>query len=425
MSSCLSKVAIRNTYGASQSRRLLLTKPPLNQKSHLPLDSPLASRNILQTSFHHLGTLSTSNSPLTISSLSSPKTSLLHFNLHHEQRCLFSSSETPKENAEQSRESDVKKEASNPFSLHASNQSPFEEHVQFSTFTYNPTAIINDITKASQWTKSKLWDPQISRNAVRNYILHLRYIHHLQKRHKSLPSDEKDKLLLSPHTASLAIQSLLRTKTHTPQLSISIRKLERLLGSLESITMTDKLSYTLLHANGKTGNIGRTLNLLSFRQKHGFPPHKYEFNNAIQSIQSAALDVRQFRNVYLSDKNDVQDPMDDPTRWLDAVLVNMYERNVPLDIYTANRMLNCFAATGRNAKATYWFYQIKQKKTTEDDRSEDPTNDGLKETKIQMKMNRSPSFSKVPGELKDQSRQKGKEDLSKKKLKAESVRNVK
>ena len=88
-------------------------------------------------------------------------------------------------------------------------------------------------------------------------------------------------------------------------------------------------------------------------------------------------------------------------------------------------MLNCFAATGRNAKATYWFYQIKQKKTTEDDRSEDPTNDGLKETKIQMKMNRSPSFSKVPGELKDQSRQKGKEDLSKKKLKAESVRNVK
>lgn len=299
----------------------------------------------------------------------------------------------------------------NPFANHASTNSPFHEIIDFDSFSYNPKEATAKIIKAAQWQNSKSWDPQISRDAVRNYILHLRYILQLQQQDTDIVDAEQN--ILSSHTASLAIQSLLRTKTQTAYLSTNIRHIERLLGSLQSIPMTNQLSFALLHANGKAGNIGRTMQLLALRKEHKFKPKKYEFQHAIQSIISAGLDLRKHRNVYVPDEDDMQDPIDNPTRWLDAILINMEERGVTLDIKTANLMLNCFASTGRNAKATYWFFQVG--KSFDKD---------SKERKIRMKINKSPENSKIPSLIREKAREKGRDDDVNKKLQLELVSRI-
>jgi hypothetical protein len=61
-----------------------------------------------------------------------------------------------------------------------------------------------------------------------------------------------------------------------------------------------------------------------------------------------------------------QPQIDNPTRWLDAMLVNMSMRNVPLDTNLANRMLDCYACTGRNGKALHFFYKVTKKDVVDD-----------------------------------------------------------
>ena len=345
----------------------------------------------------------------------------------------------------------------NPFGLTMSHKlSPFYPKIDFTVFEYDPVTTLSDITESAQWTPLKSWDPLKSRKAVKNYILHLRYIRYLHNNinnDKYIDLNSNDSLnLLSPKTASLAIQSLLRTKTHTHDLSKSLRQVERLLGSLKTIKMTDELSYALLAANGKTGNIGRTLNLLRYRHSNKFIPRKYEFNVAIQSIVSAGLDLRQFRNVYgkkyrsggsrhpkkklndayTNENRFLGHPVENPTRWLDAILINMHGRGVKLDIQTTNQMLNCFASTGRDAKASYWFYQIKQNTNKSDSISSEQEDINNKEDKsdaqihpkgssVQMKMNPIPHMTKVPSMIRDQAKNKGSDILAKKQLANEMV----
>jgi pentatricopeptide repeat protein len=51
--------------------------------------------------------------------------------------------------------------------------------------------------------------------------------------------------------------------------------------------------------------------------------------------------------------------LDDPTRWLDCILLNMHRRGVQLDIHLANAMLATFSSTGRTGRALHFFYQLK------------------------------------------------------------------
>lgn len=104
--------------------------------------------------------------------------------------------------------------------------------------------------------------------------------------------------------------------------------------------MTDHLSLRLLTANGKSGNVGRVLALLNLRKSRQFVPRRREFVAAITSIQAAQLP--RMRNVFTPDQH--QPAVDNPTRWLDAILINMHERGFPLTTALANRMLHCYAA---------------------------------------------------------------------------------
>jgi pentatricopeptide repeat protein len=53
-------------------------------------------------------------------------------------------------------------------------------------------------------------------------------------------------------------------------------------------------------------------------------------------------------------------PLDDPTRWLDAILLNMKSRKVPLTPQLASQMLWCYSS-GYTGKATHHFYRVKRR----------------------------------------------------------------
>lgn len=242
---------------------------------------------------------------------------------------------------------------------------------------YDPMTISNNIHKAAQWNQGDTgpnakWDPEFCSQSVHAYIRHLHYIHdYIQQQntnnhnHNSddkinntpLPPHSRD--LLSPHTTERALKAMLKLKIPTYQLSKTIRQTEKLIGLIGYTQLTNSLSLRLLEANGKAGNIGRTIALLNLRKQRQYHTKDIECIYAIQSIHSASLYLRQNRNVFLKEK--LQPDIDNPTRWLDAILVNMSQRGVKLDTKTANRMLDCYACTGRSGKATHFFYKVIQK----------------------------------------------------------------
>eukprot|EP00559_Dactyliosolen_fragilissimus_P000978 CAMPEP_0184857658 /NCGR_PEP_ID=MMETSP0580-20130426/2807_1 /TAXON_ID=1118495 /ORGANISM="Dactyliosolen fragilissimus" /LENGTH=702 /DNA_ID=CAMNT_0027353377 /DNA_START=345 /DNA_END=2453 /DNA_ORIENTATION=+ len=332
--------------------------------------------------------------------------------------------------------------------------------------------------------------PQWCQNIHTDPSLHLQTIH-----------------LLSSYTTERALKAMLRTKIPTHTLSKRVREIERLIGSIGHTPLTDNLSLRLLEANGKAGNIGRAISLLQLRKSKRYPPrtpsananiststynnrtqnntntnnktnnhqhhshaqqphqphqhsHRYaryqpsEFDYAIQSIHSAALHLRKNRSAMLfhngGEKPDNLPRLDNPTRWLDAILLNMSQRGEPLTTRTANKMLDCYAVTGRVGKASHFFYRVVRdpvdeqgryygswqdmmKVTTRDNTSNenqeelahqsgssDSTNSNdvkkivspkimsqmpghsNRKTKIRMKMHKMPPYYKVPTEVKNQ-----------------------
>jgi hypothetical protein len=281
------------------------------------------------------------------------------------------------------------------------------------------------IIQASQWnqgtgTEGK-WNPEFCHEALSLYTAHLNYIveHKVQ--------DDNAKMLLSSFTTQRAIKTILKLKLPTPLLSKKIRNMERLIGRINLTPLTPKLSLRLMEANGKAGNIGRTIDLLKLRKSKQYKPIRKEFEFAIQSIVSAGLHMRKNRNLFLSDEQ--QPEIDNPTRWLDAILINMSERGVALDTELANRMLYCYASTGRSGKALHFFYRVSKAFVEEEEQAfndDDDPNDGrnkdiamsndssitdeIKEkmpifqqrkAKVVMKMKeRMPPYYKVPSEMK-------------------------
>jgi len=57
--------------------------------------------------------------------------------------------------------------------------------------------------------------------------------------------------------------------------------------------------------------------------------------------------------------SDADQPLlDNPTRWLDAILMNMKTRNFPLTPHLTAMMMDCFASQGRTGKAVHYFYSV-------------------------------------------------------------------
>lgn len=206
------------------------------------------------------------------------------------------------------------------------------------------------------------------------------------------------KLLLSSETTENAFRAMLRCKMPTSMLSQKVREWESYIGSLEKTPLTDSLSLSMLEANGKAGNVGRALTLLSIRKSREYPPQEAEFEYAITAIEAAGLYLRTNRNVFLSDRD--QPKIDDPTRWLDAILLSMSKRGFSLTTKIANRMLNTYATTGKSGKAVHYFYRVRRTPVEEDaSASEEMAHYRNRPVKVKLSMRPPPPYHKIPSQV--------------------------
>ncbi len=304
-------------------------------------------------------------------------------------------------------------------------------------------AVIQDLDKACRFNQGKggapngpnsvskrKWNIDFVRQTVARYEFYLKYFYHLEDQSdEDLLSPEMKELFFSPETTQQAFVAILRCRLPTNVLSQKIREWERYIGSVNMTKMTDPLSLSMLEANGKAGNVGRAIQLLSLRKARDFPPKTSEFVHAITAIDAASLYLRRNRNIFLSENK--QPKIDDPTRWLDAILLNMNQRDVPLTTKMANRMLNAFARTGKTGKMTHYFYRVVRERTDLDEDENDATtfdgNSGYpmatfrnRPVRPRIKMRPPPPYHKIPSQVRGKLVRKPGSDIKQLKLERES-----
>lgn len=294
---------------------------------------------------------------------------------------------------------------------------------------FNLQSVIVDIDAAARFNQGKgggphgprkLWNTEFVKTAVEQYEHCLKFSY---EKHQGLPSEHEatipidlaaastdvQKLFLSSKTTERAFRAMLRCKLPTSLLSQKVREWERYIGGIGQTSLTDGLSLRMLEANGKAGNVGRAITLLKIRKSRGYPSTRKEYVYAIQAIQSAGLYLRSNRNVYLSDNDQPQ--IDDPTRWLDDILLNMNQRDFPLTTELANRMLNTYASTGRSGKALHYFYRVLRRPINEaglsgaDSITDAETLRNMahfrnQPIKVRMAMRPPPPYHKIPSQVK-------------------------
>ena len=164
--------------------------------------------------------------------------------------------------------------------------------------------------------------------------------------------------LLSASNVHFAFGVLIRADFDTALLSRKVRDWERYIGKLKWTPLTDQLSLQLLIANAKAANVGRVFSILQLRKDRAYPPCQEEFTYAIRALKIAnmAQHMKGIRNIFLSDND--QPAVDNPTRWLDSILLNMAHRDFPLTTGIANRMLDCYGSGGKSGKAVHHFYRV-------------------------------------------------------------------
>jgi pentatricopeptide repeat protein len=221
--------------------------------------------------------------------------------------------------------------------------------------------IVKNLKSASQWNQGKegrrydksLWDVEYCRKSAFAYDQALKAL--LKTANK--PSQSTKSILLETATVQAAMRVLLKCKYEPQFLSDKVREWERCLGQLQQTPLTNTLSLCLLEANGKAGNLGRVLSLLQLRTDHGFAPCKHEFVWAVTAVEAANHPQIRNRNYFVSEKN--QPAIDHPTRWLDAILFNMYKRKFYLTTDLAARMLECYVG-GKTGKLVHHFWRVKR-----------------------------------------------------------------
>jgi pentatricopeptide repeat protein len=152
-----------------------------------------------------------------------------------------------------------------------------------------------------------------------------------------------------------AFEILLLCDFGRDELSRKVRSWEQALGVLKRTPLTDNLSHVLLKANAFSGNVGRVISILDLRKQHNYVPRQTEFIYAIQSIEVAQDPFH--RNVHMTEAD--LGPIDNPTRWLDAIVLNMRARDFELGIEYANLMLQCYAG-GWTRRSRHFFWKLKQ-----------------------------------------------------------------
>lgn len=264
--------------------------------------------------------------------------------------------------------------------------------------------IAEELKSTSVWTSKESWNPDMCRATVSRYEEALLQ---LSDDGTAAPSE-----LTSAETLNSALKTLLKCRYDPSTLASKVRLWERQLGKLKQTPLTDHVSLRLLTVNGKAGNVGRTLSLLQLRQKRKYEPREREFIYAITSLQAAHSKPR---NIFQADRE--QSVLDNPTRWLDAILMNMHVRGFPLTTSIANRMLLTYAS-GKTGKAVHHFYRVKRQpiaKVEKEDRPEEsvaemmpkdwynvPDDDfgHFQPAKIKIKYHtRSPPYYKVPSKV--------------------------
>jgi len=245
---------------------------------------------------------------------------------------------------------------------------------------FHPQQVIQDICEASKWKDGRQWDPYAVRRAVDNYEQHLHFIwNRLQRQTQQQQPKELQEFLspsqttatrtlLSSDMTERALKASLKMNLNTYALSRKVRELERLIGSIGMTPLTDSLSLRLIEANGKAGNVGRALSLLQLRKARHYPAQEEEFVFCVRAIESAGLYMRKNRNIFVGET--FQPAIDNPTRWLDAILLNMHQRSATLTTKLANRMLHTYASTGRSGRAVHFFYNV-VRAPVEDDHDND------------------------------------------------------
>jgi pentatricopeptide repeat protein len=288
-----------------------------------------------------------------------------------------------------------------------------------STEDFSVESVILALDKAATFNQGKgasadshktqrMWNVDEVRRTVEQYEFILRNFYQEKQGLENTVlrglTPELKALFLSSQTTEKAFRAMLRCRVPTSVLSEKVREWEQYVGSLGLTPLTDTLSQRMLEANGKAGNIGRAMKLLSLRESRGYEPTRLEFVHAITAIEAAGLYLRKHRNVFLGDADQPQ--IDDPTRWLDAILMNMSQRNFPLTIELANRMLNTFASTGKTGKASHFFYRVLRSPIEEDDEFPDEsTIAGMakfhqKPVKVRVSMRPPPPYHKIPSQVK-------------------------
>lgn len=263
--------------------------------------------------------------------------------------------------------------------------------------------------KADKQKSKKMWNVSEVRETVEQYEIILRDLWQEKQGFGQVSPviqglrPEMKALFLSPQTTEKAFHAMLRCRIPTTVLSEKVRQWEQYVGSLGQTPLTDTLSQRLLEAHGKAGNIGRAMTILGLRESRGYEPTRLEFVHAITSIEAAGLYLRKHRNVFLADSDQPQ--IDDPTRWLDAILMNMSQRNFPLTVELANRMLNTFASTGKTGKASHFFYRVLRSPIEEGESLDDETMKGIakfyqKPVKVRVVMRPPPPYHKIPSQVK-------------------------
>lgn len=278
------------------------------------------------------------------------------------------------------------------------------------------------------------WNVDFVRDAVDGYEYYLKRLFQRNQQQQQLidisivapvvdASDAMIELFLSPDITEKAFIALLRCKWPTQVLSRKTREWERYLGTIARTEMTDSLSLAMLEANGKAGNVGRAIKLLALRKaKRYLPTDDKDFVYAITAIEAAGISLRRNRNTFLPEKDQPQ--IDDPTRWLDAILLNMHQRDILLTTKIANQMLNTYASTGRSGKATHYFYNISRLPVSEETDVE-TIPEGMaslwnRPVKIKMKMKPPPPYHKVPSQVQGKLLRKQGTDVKQLKLEVES-----
>ena len=170
-----------------------------------------------------------------------------------------------------------------------------------------------------------------------------------------LSSDERT-ALLATSVVDRALGLLLKCQLKPNKLADKVRDWERALGTLGETPLTATFSLRLVEVNGKAGNVGRVLSLLDYRAAQLYKPRYAEFRFAVTAVEVAGWHLRHNRNIFMSDVDQPQ--VDNPTRWLDAILLNMQARQFPLTTHLAARMMDTFASRGRSGKATHYFYSV-------------------------------------------------------------------